>query len=98
MSASTHLVHPGLILLEEFMQPYSVTAYRLAKDIGVDKARVYAITQGRRDITPETAARLARYFGTSEAFWVNLQSRYDLSKVHAEKQSALNAIRPLQAA
>lgn len=98
MNATTHLVHPGVILLEEFMQPLGVTPYRLAKEIGVDKARIYTITSGRRDITPETAARLARYFGTSEAFWVNLQSRYDLSRVHTEKQAALNSIRPLQAA
>lgn len=98
MSTSTHLVHPGLILLEEFMEPFGVTPYRLAKDIGVDKSRIYAITQERRDISTETAARLSRYFGTSEAFWVNLQARYDLSKVHADKQAALDAIRPLQAA
>ena len=71
-------VHPGEVLLEEFMNPLSITQYRIAKDIGVHPRRVNEIVHGKRAITADTALRLARYFGTSERFWLNLQGRYDL--------------------
>lgn len=71
-------IHPGEILLEEFLNPLGISQYRLAKDINVDPRRINAIVHGERSITADTALRLARYFGTSERFWLNLQTHYDL--------------------
>ena len=71
-------IHPGEILLEEFLQPMGISQYRLAKDISVPPRRINEIVHGKRSITPDTALRLSRYFGMSERFWINLQSRYDL--------------------
>jgi addiction module HigA family antidote len=71
-------IHPGEILLEEFLAPMKITQSRLAKDIGVAPRTVSEIVQGKRSITPNTALRLSLYFGLSERFWLNLQSRYDL--------------------
>lgn len=73
-------VQPGEILLEEFLVPMGITQYRLAKDISVPPRRINEIVHGTRSITAETALRLARYFGTSERFWLNLQARYDLER------------------
>jgi addiction module HigA family antidote len=77
-------VHPGEILKEEFLKPSGTSQYRLAKDIHVPARRVNEIVHGTRGITPDTALRLARYFGTSPNFWMNLQARYDL-EVHRDK-------------
>jgi addiction module HigA family antidote len=71
-------IHPGEILLEEFLKPFGITQYRVAKDISVPPRRINEIVLGKRGITADTALRLARYFGTSERFWLNLQTRYDL--------------------
>jgi len=71
-------IHPGEILLEEFLEPMGISQYRLAKDISVSPRRINEIVQGKRSITADTALRLSRYFGLSERFWLNLQSRYDL--------------------
>ena len=71
-------IHPGEILLEDFMKPLGITQYRLAKDIGVTPIRISQIIHGERSITVDTAMRLARYFGTSAAVWLRLQVRYDL--------------------
>ena len=71
-------VHPGEILLVEFLEPLGVSQYRLAKDISVPPRRINEIVKGKRSITANTALRLARYFATSERFWLNLQSHYDL--------------------
>ena len=71
-------VHPGEVLLEEFLKPMSITQYRLAKDITVPPRRVNEIVLHKRGITADTALRLGRYFGTSEQFWLNLQTEYDL--------------------
>lgn len=73
-------IHPGEILLEEFLQPMEISQYRLAKDIGVSARRINEIVHGKRGISPDTALRLSRYFGLSERFWLNLQTRYDLEK------------------
>ncbi|MFQ5510665.1 MAG: HigA family addiction module antitoxin [Candidatus Krumholzibacteriia bacterium] len=70
--------HPGEVLLEEFLKPLGVSQYRLAKDVNVPARRINEIVHGKRSITADTALRLSRYFGTSERFWINLQSRYDL--------------------
>lgn len=77
-------VHPGEILLEEFLAPMELSQYRLAKDISVPARRINEIVHGKRSITADTALRLSRYFGTSERFWLNLQIRYDL-EVEKEK-------------
>lgn len=71
-------VHPGEVLLEEFMKPLGLTQYRLSKDIAVHPRRINEIVHGNRSVTANTALRLSRYFGTSERFWLNLQARYDL--------------------
>jgi addiction module HigA family antidote len=71
-------VHPGEILLEEFLKPMGISQYRLASDIGVHPRRINEIVHGNRAITANTALRLSRYFGLSERFWLNLQARYDL--------------------
>jgi addiction module HigA family antidote len=71
-------IHPGEILLEEFLKPMGISQYRVAKDVGVPPRRINEIVHGERSITPDTALRLSRYFGLSERFWMNLQSRYDL--------------------
>jgi addiction module HigA family antidote len=89
-------IHPGEILLEEFLEPMGISQYRLAKDINVPPRRINEIVHGRRSITADTALRLSRYFGMTEQFWLNLQTRYDLevekdrlgSRLDDEVQSA----------
>jgi addiction module HigA family antidote len=79
---------PGVLLREEWLQPLGITAYRLAKDIGVPPNRVGAILSGDRGITADTALRLARYFGTDAQSWLNLQAHYDLAvarKAHGDE-------------
>jgi addiction module HigA family antidote len=71
-------VHAGKILLEEFLIPMGISQYRLAKDISVPPRRINEIVHGKRAISADTALRLARYFGTSERFWLNLQAQFDL--------------------
>lgn len=71
-------IHPGEILLKEFLEPLGISQYRLAKDISVPPRRINEIVHGRRGISADTALRLARYFDTTERFWLNLQTRYDL--------------------
>src|SRR5207237_10615192 len=73
-------VHPGEVLFEEFLTPMEITQYRLAKDIGVPPRRINEIVHGKRAVSADTALRLARYFGTSERFWLNLQAQYDLDR------------------
>ena len=71
-------IHPGEVLLEDFMKPLGLSQYRVAKDIGVPPLRINQIVHGKRSITADTAMRVARYFGTSAAVWLRLQARYDL--------------------
>jgi addiction module HigA family antidote len=78
MAKKLEPVHPGEILLEEFLSPMEISQYRLAKDINVPPRRINEIVHGKRSISANTALRLARYFGTTERFWMNLQARYDL--------------------
>ena len=77
-------IHPGEILLTEFLEPLGVSQYRLAKDIGVTARRVNEIVHGRRAISADTALRLARYFGTTAQFWLNLQTSYELKVAERE--------------
>jgi antitoxin HigA-1 len=86
-------IHPGEILLEEFLIPFEITAYRLAKDIGIPQTRISEILKGNRRITADTALRLSKYFGNSAKFWLGLQDDYDLEEeAHANKNS-INAIK-----
>ncbi len=71
-------IHPGEVLLADFLEPMGVSQYRLAQDVSVPPRRINEIVLGKRSISADTALRLARYFGTSERFWLNLQSRFDL--------------------
>jgi addiction module HigA family antidote len=91
-------VHPGEILLEEFLGPLGVSQYRLAKAVSVPARRINEIVHGQRRISADTALRLARYFGTSERFWINLQARYDLEVEKDRLGEALDDIQPLSAA
>jgi addiction module HigA family antidote len=77
-------IHPGEILLEEFLVPMEISQYRLAKDISVDPRRINEIVLGKRGITADTALRLSRYFGTTERFWLNLQAHFDLEREKEE--------------
>jgi antitoxin HigA-1 len=91
-------VHPGEILLEEFLRPLEVSQYQLAKAVDVPARRINEIVHGQRRISADTALRLSRYFGTSERFWINLQARYDLEVEKDRLGAALDGIRPLSAA
>ncbi len=84
-------VHPGAILREEFLDPLGVSAYRLAKSLGVPKNRVTAIVNGDRAITSDTALRLARFFNTSAEFWINLQTSYDLEVARRDRGAEILA-------
>ncbi len=70
-------VHPGEILLEEFLKPNGITQYRLAKEIGVPQRRIGEIVAGKRSVTPDTGLRLSRFFGMGDSFWIGLQADYD---------------------
>ena len=83
-------IHPGEILLHEFLKPLSLTQYRLAKDLRVPPRRINEIVLGKRAITADTALRLSRYFGNSPQFWMNLQSRYDLEVAKDALQRRIN--------
>jgi antitoxin HigA-1 len=82
-------IHPGEILLQEFLHPMGISQYRLAKDISVPQRRISEIVQGKRSVTADTALRLGRYFGMEAQFWLNLQSRYDLLRAEAELDERL---------
>ncbi len=71
-------IHPGEVLMEDFLKPFELTQYRLAKSLSVPARRINEIVLGKRAITADTALRLARFFGTSERFWLNLQTTYEL--------------------
>ena len=91
-------IHPGEVLLEEFLEPLGVTQHRLAVSIGVPPRRINEIVHGKRRISADTALRLARYFGTTDRFWLNLQTRFDLEVEKDRLGAALEAIHPLQSA
>lgn len=91
-------IHPGEILIEEFLEPLQVSQNRLAVAIGVPPRRINEIVHGKRRITADTALRLARYFGTTDRFWLNLQVRYDLEVEKDTLGDALDVIEPLKTA
>jgi addiction module HigA family antidote len=90
MDKSLSPIHPGEILLEDFMKPPGLTQYRLAHDIGVTPIRISQIVNGERSISVDTAMRLAWYFGTSAAVWLRLQVRYDLEVAEGELSERIN--------
>jgi addiction module HigA family antidote len=83
-------IHPGQILMEEFLEPMGISQYRLAKDISVPPRRINEIVHGKRSITADTALRLGRFFGMSPQFWLNLQTRYDLEVAEDSLQKRLD--------
>lgn len=85
-------IHPGEILLEEFLIPLEISAYRLSKDICIPQTRVSQILKGKRRLTADTALRLSRYFGNSVQFWLNLQNHYDVEEELRTKKKELNSI------
>jgi addiction module HigA family antidote len=91
-------VHPGEVLLEEFIEPLGVTQHHVAVAVGVPPRRINEIVHGKRRISADTALRLARYFGTTDRFWLNLQTRFDLEVERDRLGSALEAITPLRSA
>ena len=88
-------IHPGEVLMEEYLQPLEGTQHRLAVAIGVPPRRINEIVHGKRRISADTALRLSRYFGTSERFWLNLQGRYDLEVERDRLGLTLDEIQPL---
>ncbi len=95
MTTAHDPIHPGEILLEEFLNPLGISQYRLAQTISVPARRINEIVHGKRGITPDTALRLARALGTSDRFWMNLQTRFDLEVAVATHQLELSRIQPL---
>ncbi len=89
-------IHPGEVLMEEFLIPLGVTAYRLSKDIGIPQTRISAILKQRRRITADTALRLSKYFGNSAKFWLGLQNDFDIEEESNQSRADLNAIKQLQ--
>lgn len=86
-------VHPGEILLYEFLEPLEISAYRLSKDLKIPQTRISEIIKGRRRITADTALRLSKYFGNSAKFWLGLQDDFDIEEEKENKQSELNEIK-----
>lgn len=86
-------IHPGEILLNEFLEPLEITAYRLSKDLKIPQTRISEIIKGRRRITADTALRLSKYFGNSAKFWLGLQDDYDIEEEKLNKEKELNEIK-----
>jgi len=89
-------IHPGEILLEEFLKPLNITAYRLSKDIGIPQTRTSEIIKGHRSITADTALRLSYYFGNSAKFWLGLQNDFDLEEEKKIKATDLKRIKKIK--
>jgi len=86
-------IHPGEILMEEFLKPMKISAYKLSKDIGIPQTRISQIVKGKRRITADTALRLSSYFGNSAKFWLGLQDDYDIENERIEKFEIFKKIR-----
>ena len=89
-------IHPGEILKEEFLEPLSVSAYRLSKETFIPQTRISEILKGNRRVSADTALRLSRFFGNTAKFWLGLQDDYDIEEKKLEKRSELKQIRPLE--
>ena len=88
-------IHPGEVLMEEFLIPLEISAYRLSKDIGIPQTRISEILKGNRRITADTAMRLSRYFSNSAKFWLGLQDDYDLEEEENSKGSEFQSIKQM---
>jgi antitoxin HigA-1 len=88
-------IHPGEVLLHEFLEPMGISAYRLSKDLNIPQTRVSQIIKGNRKITADTALRLSKYFGTSAKFWLGLQNDYDIEEESESKKTELDEIKTL---
>ncbi|GLJ62019.1 MULTISPECIES: HigA family addiction module antitoxin [Microbacterium] len=91
-------IHPGEVLMEDFVEAFGITQNKLAVSIGVPPRRINEIVHGKRAITADTALRLGKYFGTSAQFWLNLQAQYDLDLAEDRAAEQIDAIAPLQSA
>ena len=89
-------IHPGEILLEEFLKPMNLSAYKLSQDIGIPQTRISEIIKGNRGITADTALRLSSYFGTSAKFWLGLQNDYDLEETLNNKKTEIKKIKRIE--
>ena len=89
-------IHPGEVLLEEFLEPLEITAYRLSKDIDIPQTRISQIIKGKRRITADTALRLSSYFGNTAKFWLGLQDDYDIEEEKLNKQEIFSRIRNIK--
>ena len=89
-------IHPGEIILEEFLIPMEISAYRLAKETFLPQTRISEIIKGNRRITADTALRFAKFFGTSATFWLGLQNDYDLEEERTQKEQVFNKINPIE--
>ncbi len=89
-------IHPGEVLMEEFLMPMNITAYRLSMDIKIPQTRTSEILKGKRRITADTALRLSNYFGNSAKFWMGLQDDYDLEEALSEKNEVFKSIKRLK--
>jgi addiction module HigA family antidote len=89
-------IHPGEILQEEFLDPFNITAYRLAKEIKIPQTRISQILQGRRRITADTALRLSEFFGNSAQFWLGLQDDYDLEEERLKIGDELSRVKRMK--
>lgn len=87
-------IHPGEILLEEFLKPMGITAYRLSKETKIDQTRISEIIRGKRSISVDTALRFAKFFGNSAEFWINLQNHFDIQEKKQKIQMELKKIKP----
>lgn len=91
-------IHPGEVLMEDFIEGFGITQHKLAVSIGVPPRRINEIVHGKRAITADTALRLGRYFGVEPQFWLNLQSRYELELAQDRLADQVNSITPLKTA
>lgn len=89
-------IHPGEVLMEEFLEPMGISAYRLAKETGIPQTRISEIIKGRRRVTADTALRFSKYFGTTPKFWLGLQDDYDIEEGQHLISEELNEIKTLQ--
>lgn len=89
-------IHPGEILLEEFLKPLEISAYRLSKETFIPQTRISEIIKGRRRITADTALRFSKFFGTSAKFWLGLQDDFDIEEEVSNKKSELDSIKKLE--
>jgi addiction module HigA family antidote len=87
-------IHPGEILLEEFLKPMGITAYRLSKETKIDQTRISGIIKGKRSLSVDTALRFSKFFGNSPEFWINLQSHFEIEKKKREMDRELKKIKP----